>query len=346
MLQQLTKRKMKKPNLLAPILMIFLLCLIFTSTLLVQGMALVADDADDTRDVKVETTTNKATIESELKTDDEKNEFKIAASTSAEGLEFKLEYKDDPESAIADLEFKVNVYELIEYVDGNADGVYNVSVDDEIQTVPLNDFQPINSSTGNDDYGTPFHIITINTTDGVFTCQIYAAGKFTTINENVVKPEEIKIDFGIHGFDYDDDGSDLALNISLESPGTNTVTDTGATDEVQVTVSLDGFAGFFSWNTDVAVTNEDLETTDSVVKYSLYDEDVGDGTDLKIYLNYPRGIDIIHDPKIGIAESIPSEIISNLLAILELSKEGYLGSVAVFTLLVMSGVILYRRKRK
>lgn len=44
MLQQLTKLKVKKTNLLAPMLMVFLLCLIFTSTLLVQGMALVADD--------------------------------------------------------------------------------------------------------------------------------------------------------------------------------------------------------------------------------------------------------------------------------------------------------------
>jgi hypothetical protein len=390
MLQQLTKLKMKKTRLLAPMLMIFLLCLIFTSTLLVQGIALVADDGDDDtdeteeseeeetddkededddgidddleeaneREVKIEATETEVTIESELKSEDGKNEFKIAALTD-DGIELKLEYKNETEAEEAELEFKVNFYELIEYVDENADGVYNASADTLVKSVLLNDFKPIDYSTGTNAEGTTVHTITISTTDDVFICQIYAVGEFATIDGVLVTPTEIKIDLEIHNFNYDNTDSDLALNIRVESTGEHKMVEETegekegyATDESGFEVTMGDFSGYFSWTENVLIDGVEAD-----VLTSPFEDAEDDDTEKKFYLNYPHGdISIIHDPSLGIGgilleaptesdSSTPSGIVSKLFPFLELPKEGYLAAMAIFTLVVLSVSVLFRRRR-
>ena len=371
---------MKKNKLFLILLASFLLCLIFTSSLMASGMTLDDDDDDDgeedvdedgvdddleesnERDVNIEISDEKAEIESELKFGESKDEFELEVSIDDEGIEVELEYDSEIETGATEvefeLEFKINFYALLEFVDTNTDGVYNESDDDElIQMVELTDFEKLNYTVDTIE-NTDRHIITVVTTDGVFTCKIYAVGEFALIDGNVVTPTEVKIDIIIQNFEYMNTESMLALYTRLESSTeyeqedvTEDEIEGFADNEAALETVMNSFTGFFSW-----VENATIDGTQVPVTSSLYDEDDDDDDDddyyeQKVYLNYPHGDLIIHDPKIGIAgillsPSIPSEIVSKMLDILKLSKEGYLVSVAVFTLLVISGIVLYRRKKR
>ncbi|MHA1228551.1 MAG: hypothetical protein ACTSPV_17620 [Candidatus Hodarchaeales archaeon] len=397
MLHQLTKLKMKKTNLLVPMLMIFFFCLSFTSTLLGQGMAQVANDTNDDddngttittsddkeddddkgtgdaeikdedddgiddeeeevneREVKFEVQNDQVKIESELRTGETRDKIKIEFETSSEP-KFRYEYRSRTEMIDFDLEFKVRLYGLIEYVDSNSDGIYNESDDQIVQEMKFEsmEFLPIEYTEQKTGTNTTIYIFNTTTTDGVFNVIFYVVGEFALIDGMLNTPTEIKIDIGIHNFPYKNDSSALALQIKLESKTEyeeeNESEDEKkgyASDESAVETTINNFTGFFSWSNQVLVDNQNQTVLASPVQ-----EDDIDPNEQKLYLNYPRGIHIVHDPKIGVADilripSIPSEIVSNLLAILKLSKEGYLGSMAVFTLIVVSSVVLYRRKRR
>jgi hypothetical protein len=66
-----------------------------------------------------------------------------------------------------------------------------------------------------------------------------------------------------------------------------------AEDEHEVEVTLDEYSAFFSWKETAIVDGMEQE-----VKFTQLTRDSGDNY---MYLNYPRGDEIIHDPKIGIS---------------------------------------------
>lgn len=318
----------------------------------------VDDDLEESngRDINIEISDEEAKIESELKLGESKDEFTLKVSTEDEGIEAKLEYESEIETAETEtefeLDFKINFYALIEFVDTNADGVYNES-DDLKQTVPLTDFDPISYTVDTD-----LHMITVSTSDGVFTCKLYAVGEFAVIDGTIVTPTEVKIDIIIQDFNYLDTTSMLALYTRLETKTEYEVEDETddelegfAENEAALETTMNAFTGFFSWVETATVDGVEVQVTSSFYDEDDSDDEDDDNYEKKIYLNYPHGDLIVHDPKIGIAgilqsPSIPSEIVSKVLDILKLSKEGYLASIAFFTILVISGIVLYRRKRR
>ncbi|MHA1978229.1 MAG: hypothetical protein ACW98F_07110 [Candidatus Hodarchaeales archaeon] len=359
------------------LLAIFLLGLIFTSSLMVTASML--DDDDETTDIDdnddddsdddddgveddLETANEREitvemsddgmelTIESQLKVGENEDEFEINVEIE-DGIEVELEYSTEVDDLEAELEFKINFYSLLEYEDINDDGVFNETEDIIVQESLLEAFDPISYKVVNTDT----HVIAINSTDGVFTCILYAVGEFASFDGTIVTPAEVKIDIIIKNFNYLSETSNLALYTRLEKEyeyedETDDEKDGFAEGESALGTTMNAFKGFFSW--------VDSATIDGVVQpvtASLHDEDdfaddEDDEWEQKIYLNYPHGIEIIHDPKLGVSGILrlpsSSEIVSKLLDLLKLSKEGYLGSVAIFTLFTISTVILYRRKRR
>jgi hypothetical protein len=109
---------------------------------------------------------------------------------------------------------------------------------------------------------------------------------------------------------------------------------------------MNNFTGFFSWSELVEVDGTNFNVTVSPLEGDVEDED-----DQILHLNYPQGISIIHDPKIGIAgitlniDQIPTDIISELLNLFQIPKEGYLISVILFTLVMALVIVIYRRKQ-
>ncbi|MHA1205870.1 MAG: hypothetical protein ACTSSL_13225 [Candidatus Heimdallarchaeaceae archaeon] len=145
--------------------------------------------------------------------------------------------------------------------------MYNESVDQLVQTYLFGNFLPIVYTTDNIS-GNIVHILNIETSDGVFTSRIYASGEFALVNDSLITPVELKIDIGIHNFPYIEPNSALAMKVK-------------------------DFTGFFSW-LETAI----VDGVEKPVKATQLEVEEGEQ---KLYLNYPRGNEIIHDPKIGVA---------------------------------------------
>lgn len=299
----------------------------------------VDDEYEDEneRQVEIEVSDYEAKIESSFETNGEfENEFSVSIKTSSAGLELELEFEQGNETVETEIEFEILFTEIVEYRDLVVDGLYNESNDETIQIYKLDNFDPIiyTVETVNNE---TVHIFSVQTVDGVFSATLYASGEFANVNDVIVAPTQVKVDVGIHNFNYTEDDSVLALKVKLESEsGVDYEEDDETEDELQgrsdneseIDVSLGDYSAFFSWIETAMVDGVVQE-----VKATPLDID---SEETKIYLNYPRGNEIIHDPKIGMADLLTST--------------GFLGSnnmvfIALAALLAIPGLALLFRKK-
>ncbi|MFX1316294.1 MAG: hypothetical protein ACFE9T_10550 [Promethearchaeota archaeon] len=321
------------------------------------GVAVASDEDDDgvdddleelsKRDIEIQFDSNEIHLKSTQRTGEREDEIELTIKYDSEGLNIEIGYEseieNESESEIEteiELEFEVTFRKLIEYVDLNDNGVYDESIDQTIQEIVLNSFQPVIYTVLDLSLDTQLHYFIVNTTDGVFVAHIYLAEEFTIVNDTLITPTETKIDIEINNFDYNNVDSQLALYVKLESE-TDYDEDDHTEDEEEgyaegeegVYTSNNGFAGFFTWT--------DNATIDGVSQNVLASEiQVDDDDDLeqKLYLNYPRGAHIYHDPKIGIsALNSPSSLFPSILSI---SIGSFIGLIAILTI-----IIAIRRRR-
>ena len=312
----------------------------------------VDDDYEDEhgREVKVEYDEDEIKLESELKTGDTKDEFQIKIKAE-DKLGIKLEYESETETDDTEIEleieFKVEFKVLIEFVDTDADGLYTKDVDEEIQKYRLDDFSPIGYFPQIQPDNSTLHYFNVSTTDGVFTAHIYIAGEFMDVGATTLTPTETKIDIEILNFPYINDSSQLALYTKLESEfeiEEEDVTEDEllgfASDESGLQSVRNGFRAGFSWaeqaNVDGVMQNV-FVTSPVDVDPDDDEDDHEDEDDEKIYIVYPRGDHIYHDPKIGVLGIMADPTPSFLEAI-----PGYplwalfAGSIAIISMLAIS----------
>ena len=301
----------------------------------------IEDEYEDEneREVSVEYSESEVQIESSIENGDIENQFQIKVSTESDGLKFKLEFEEENDTLETEIEFQVEFREIVEYRDLDADGIYT-GADEEIQTLELADWKPIDYSVQSID-NTTVHVLFVETSDEVFSATLYATGEFADINGVIVTPTQVKIDVGIHNFNYAENDTQLALKVELESESEVEYEDDEDTEdeengyvdddysEHEVEISLDEYTGFFSWIETAMVDGVEVE-----VKVTPLEMDLEEN---KMYLNYPRGTEIIHDPKIGVA---------NLLSV----NTTFLGNnnmifVAAASVLTLTGLVLVFRKR-
>ncbi len=342
--KQMNKRKLMLGGLLA---MIVISSFLYTPVL---GDSHEDEDEDDDgisdheedenrRKVEIEISDNEVQIESSLETDGISNEFDVKIKTEDEGLKIKFEFEVDNETLETEIEYKILVSEIIEFIDTSADGFYNDSVDQEIQVLKLDEFKPIVYTTeviSND----TVHIFSVETVDGVFSATMYVTTEFTVVNDVIIAPNQLKVDFGIHNFNYTEPDSVLALKIKLESEmevdyenddETEDEEDGRASDEQEVEIVAGDYIGFFSW-----IETAMVDGVEQVVKATPIETSEGEN---KMYLSYPRGTEIIHDPKVGIANIIqtPTSAVGS-------SEILIISAVAILT--VTGLTVLFRKKSK
>jgi hypothetical protein len=282
------------------------------------------DDDDDLndREVSVITSPTLVEIESELESGGIEDSFTIEVEVGPNGAEFKVEFETGSSTNETEREFEVEFDELVEYLDVNDNGVYDDSVDTDIQTLELVSFEPLVYTLENTADG-PVHIIDVLTTDGVFGARVYAVGDFTDLNGSIIAPTQVKIDVMIMGFNFTDPSSQLALKVELSSEletsfddSTEDEEDGRAVSEAEMDVLLTDITGFFSWK-----ESAEIDGVTHLVNSSI---DEVTATETDIYLNYPQGDEIIHDPKIGFEDllltggsppPIPEILADNLLPI-------------------------------
>jgi len=312
-----------------------------TSTDDVSETSTSGEDSDHSndREVSVTVTSTHAEIESKLESGGTEDSFKIEIDLDG-SVEFKIQFEAETTANETETEFKVGFDQLIEYIDVNSNGVYEDEVDTEVQTLALSSFEPLAYSTENIS-GIPVHIFDVLTTDGVFGARIYATGDFTNINGSVIAPTQVKIDVMIRNFNFTESTSQLALKVQLETSLETSYDDQTededngrAVDEAAIDILMTDISGFFSWK-----ESAEIDGVTHLVNSSIHEVTA---TEQEIYLNYPQGSEIIHDPKLGFENLLI--VNGNLLPIVQVLADNIL-PISIGIAIVIIGVIAVSRRR-
>jgi len=298
------------------------------------------DDDSNDREVTITATPTLVEIESKLESGGVEDSFEIEVEVGPNGAEFKVEFETEIGNNETEREFEVEFDELIEYLDVNDNGVYDDSVDDDIQTLELVSFEPIVYTLENTADG-PVHIIDVLTTDGIFGARVYAVGDFTEVNGSMIAPTQVKIDVYINGFNFTDVDSLLALKVELSTESTTSFDDETedeedgrAVDEAEIDVLLTDVTGFFSWKEFAEIDGVTHAVNSSIDEVTPTEQD--------IYLSYPQGSEIVHDPKIGFENLLVTG--GNPLPIPEVLADNML-PIAIGVAIVIVGVVAVARRR-
>ncbi|MFX0106347.1 MAG: hypothetical protein ACFE75_12780 [Candidatus Hodarchaeota archaeon] len=262
-------------------------------------------EALNLRDVEVLIDSNEVKMQSLLKSDTQVDEIELGIKYDNEGINIEVsyesEYRSENETEF-EIEFEATFRKLIEFVDINKNGIFEPSIDVTISELDLNSFDPAIYVEEPITAQTSIHHITINTSDNIFSMHFYVSEEFFLKNDSLIIPTKPKIDIEINGFNFLNISSKLAIYLSLESSltyeehGETEDEELGyASDEDAVSISQNNFTGIFSWN-----ENASVDGSTSLVNASALEADDYNPEDQKIYLIYPQGTQIVHDPKIGI----------------------------------------------
>ena len=282
---------------------IVILLAMYMSPLVVTTVATEGIDEElqnlNEREIMVTDGGSSVSINSKLETGTTKDEFKLDIIPEDSGLQFKMEYNSESEDIEIELSFTVDFYSIIEYVDVNTDGIYTPGNDTFVKEVQIGKPFLFGISTETTADNKTIYIINATMANSLFSVQLYAVENWEFINGSWISPTEMKFDIAIHNFNYGNGGSDLALKATLVSTTEyerEEVTDDEAagysSDEEEVETTSSGFTGFLSWTNTALVDGIEKQVKLSPLSTS--------GEDEVLYLNYPRGVNIIHDPKIGI----------------------------------------------
>ncbi|MFW9877219.1 MAG: hypothetical protein ACFFG0_29365 [Candidatus Thorarchaeota archaeon] len=274
----------------------------------------IDDDFEDskTRTVSITFEDDKIEVESILRTNFTKNKVEFEIRNNTNGLEVGVQFTPNYNPLISseiELEFEINFQEIVEYVDINQNNIFDDGIDTEVKTVPLDAFQSTQYSVISISPETNLHYFIVRTTDGIFTAHIYISEEFEIVNNTLITPSETKIAIEIDNFLYDNPNSRLALYIKLESGVDYDEKETTEDEDSEYALNEKGvftinnsYVGFFSWEENATIDGVSKEVFTSAIETDDTEPD-----EQKMYLNYPNGTSIYHDPKIGIEGlSVPS----------------------------------------
>ena len=296
------------------LILIFLIGLTFLSFSIKDIVA--SDDDDDgvddefedlnKRDISVEIEANQTQIESSLRSGEQKDDIQLKITYDNEGLGIEISYESDLSSEPStefEIEFGITFRKLIEFIDMNSNNIFEPLIDVNIQEYNLSNFLAIEYTTIDISIDTILHYFIVKSTDGIFSAHIYFSEEFFIVNNTLITPIQTKIDIEITNFSYLNGTSQLALYSSLESEidyeETEHTEDENlgyATNEGGLLTNSNNFEGIFTWNNNASIDGISKEITVSSLNSDDYD-----GDDQKLYINYPRGTIIYHDPKVGIS---------------------------------------------
>ena len=272
---------------------------------------IIASDDDDginddfeeknKRHIEVGIGENEIGVESVRRSEADIDEIRALISFDEDGLYIGLRYRSKLESE-CELEFGILFHAIIEFNDTNNNGMYNPDIDHRIKTLPLNDFKPVVYETSDISNDTSLHYFKIQTINNIFTTHIYFVEEFVVIEKSLITPTQAKIDIEISNFDFINESSRLALYTILDyeehhelREETEDEKDGYAENENGVITTSYNYTGYFTWRNDAVVDKNIENILVNEVNADEYDE-YGQG----LFINYPNGEHIYHDPKIGI----------------------------------------------
>lgn len=265
---------------------------------------------------------------------------------------FQLSFSSQQTGYVFEQHFRLVVEQLIEYVDINGNGRYDTN-DVVVSAIEFSNttFTNITYTSTITPEGGRITIIRTDTLDQLFTIIIYVSDKKTSFMNTTIAPTEIKFDFGILGYPFMNQSSQLALQTLLETPFMITTQQrTYASEEYTnakestMNISSAGRFGFFSWINDAIVDTVSKPVNVTVIsntEQTFYEGGQSSFTQAQVIFSYARGQSILHDPKIGVipvlGTILPSVLQMEYLSVL------YLIAI-VISGIVFYGVVHYRKK--
>jgi predicted transcriptional regulator len=191
-----------------------------------------------------------------------------------------------------------------------------------------------NNYTINNVTGNLLHYIKYTTIDSILTAHFYIAEEYHQINGTLLQPLQMKIDIELLNYSYVSNASQLALKLVFESEveyeendDTYDEEEGYANEEMGLRIGEQEYRGYFTWAEQAEI--------DGVLQNVNASDIITDSTTRgHLFLSYPRGNHIYHDPKIGVTylgqsfDYVALIVIISLLAFiglfgLAMSKEEY-----------------------
>lgn len=353
-------------------LLVALLLIVPAATVMAQGDAddrRQDDDLDDDDDRdddrregdearrRVEVSRSDSGVVFELEKEDDASEEKVKIEFNAGSNELKLEFEREDEAAAGNdtvesevtFEYKVELMRLVEYDD--ADGDLVLSDGDDVASEV--DFDDVDWSVGDvEDVsadGVDGKKVTVTADlggNGTFEMVFYAFGDFARVNATSLRPTDVKIDFVVDAYPWQDDGTRLALDLKVEVKSEHEVeSEDGGTS---VNATAEDVSGYFAWaptaDVDGVSTNVTSDVYEDTIKEETESETDDDGAESeaevereqKLTLNYDRGDRIVHDPVLGVQYA--SATTQNALP--------FVGPLAVVAGVVLAALVVARMRRR
>lgn len=249
---------------------------------------------------------NRSCIHSQWDYNDSKDAFEIDFKTEPEPT-LILNYMPKGDPSNIQLTFKIILNKIIEFNDENKNNRYDHS--DTIESIynfNTVNFTDISYNIDNQTSEKSLLQMSTQTTDGIFTLDLLIADNFTTINNQLLSPAEMKIDFSIQNYTYSTNTSLLALFLEITTDHNLTIQSESfdekqgyAANESAMNISSKHYAGFFSWVNNVIVDGQIKQVHASFLKEEHTTNQSIENIQY-ISFTYPHGSKIIHDPKIGV----------------------------------------------
>ena len=342
---------------------VFLLLLVFMLSLFSPTVAADSDDSDDDgidddieylneRGLRVEREPQRIEIKSVLLNAEVIEEIEVEMR-SEDAIKVKLEFSKYNNSVEPELEISLEFREIIEFQDDNGNGAYD-NGDNEVSSYDLRDthYDDIAYFTQTTDDGETEHVMTAQTSDGVFKVVFHAVANFAKIESGILTPSEIKLDLIIQNYSYEDNNTQLALMSKLEAGvevegeeehesehgeiNEDHLSEFEDEHEDKLVISSPEALGFFSW-----LDTAEVDGVSTPVKTSTENESEGG---VKLYFTYERGTSINHDPKLGVPYLTVSSAAPDSTSDTGMKLLPYLGALVVGAIVI--GVAVSWRKKK
>lgn len=276
--------------------------------------------------------------------------------TIDDGPTIYFQYNPEKNNSKYDMEFDFSFQKLIEYLDSNANGRYD-EFDKILSSYSLSNtsYEEITYSTVISDDNETISIAQTKSIDGQFSLVLYVTGNFSTLQNQILAPSEVKMDFIINHYDFTQNTSFLALEVELQSVHSVEIQSETFNEkqgfskqEHELNISSLSHNCFFSWLEYAQIDNVTKEVNVSVYTTSsqtIINESTQLNKKTSIYFTYSQGDNILHDPKIGVVSISYQAYASSLLQ--EFSEEVnpivFVGICITATLLFLGGIYLRKK---
>jgi len=294
-------------------------------------------------------------INSEWEQDEFEDEFEITFEID-KVPRLIFNYKNNKHTSQNELNFQVQIKELIEYKDENYNGRYD---EDDIivnaYSFENSNFKNFTYRNQSSDEGNEINQISTQTEDGIFKMNLLFSGDFSQIGNQILTPSEVKIDFIINNYPFKEDSTQLALRTMLETEH-ETELNYESFDEMQgfsenesvFDITTLNIGGFFSWAENVIVDNISRPvnyTIQSKIIETIIDNEKISNKVSNIYFSYPRGSNIVHDPKLGVVSiSFEAFTLQSIGTLINMDNVFLYIGICMLASILFLGVIIIRKR--